>query len=111
MLSALSIQAASLRTPRSHSDMERPSTEKRRSTSEATPPSERESSASMVDATTRLAGFAAETDIAETGPWPPAPLARRAPLVTELLDMPPEMLMEIVQRIEDGRALAAGNER
>ena len=51
---------------------------------------------------TRLTDFAAETDADD---WPPA---RRAPPVTTLLDMPPEMLMEISQRLGDARALANG---
>ena len=91
---------ASLHTPRSHSDMERPSTGKRRSR-EATPSDRLESSsATMV--------FAAETDDDDDDAFPPTPLARRAPPVTTLLDLPPEMLMEVVQRVGDARALAAG---
>ena len=40
--------------------------------------------------------------------WPPTPRARMALPVTTLIDMPPEMLMEIVQRVGDARALSAG---
>ena len=40
--------------------------------------------------------------------WPPTPRVRRAPPVTTLLDLPPEMLIEISQRVGDARALASG---
>lgn len=47
-----------------------------------------------------------ETDAAED--WPPTPRARRAPPVTTLHDLPPEMLTEVARRVEDARALASG---